>query len=201
MPRKTVGVTYNGRKYNSLPDGKISGHYFKSRGLLLHREIWKDSVGEIPDGFQIHHVDGDKHNNSVENLECLSFVDHRKRHRGQCSDAQRASLEKIRPLTKEWHASAEGREWHRVHGIEVMKNRKPITHKCENCGNDFEDISHHARFCSNACKSAWRRRSGVDNVKKDCVICGTGFSSNKYSKITTCSYKCRATLGYSNRQK
>jgi len=36
--------------------------------------------GEIPKGFEIHHIDGDKDNNNISNLEILSASEHQKKH-------------------------------------------------------------------------------------------------------------------------
>ena len=43
---------------------------------LEHRYLWTQKHGEIPDGHHIHHIDGDKLNNDIENLECLSASEH-----------------------------------------------------------------------------------------------------------------------------
>lgn len=48
------------------------------------------------------------------------------------------------------------------------------------------------KFCSNNCKSAYRRKSGVDNEERICKICGEIFITNKYSKAKVCSKKCSA---------
>lgn len=42
----------------------------------LHRLMFEKYGGDIPRGYQIHHKDGDKTNNSIENLECLSRDKH-----------------------------------------------------------------------------------------------------------------------------
>lgn len=36
------------------------------------RDVWEKEVGPIPEGFHIHHVDGDHTNNDVSNLVALS---------------------------------------------------------------------------------------------------------------------------------
>ena len=45
--------------------------YYRSRTQgkyrLLHKEVWKDTHGEIPEGCVIHHKDCNKLNNSIEN--------------------------------------------------------------------------------------------------------------------------------------
>ena len=41
-----------------------------------HRLVWEAFRGTIPPNHQIHHIDGDKLNNALPNLECLSSTDH-----------------------------------------------------------------------------------------------------------------------------
>lgn len=47
----------------------------------LHRKVWESVNGQIPKdkngrSFEIHHIDGDYSNNSIENLSCLSIDEH-----------------------------------------------------------------------------------------------------------------------------
>ena len=44
----------------------------KPKQLLVHRLVYQNFVGEIPDGMQIDHIDNDKHNNELDNLQVLS---------------------------------------------------------------------------------------------------------------------------------
>lgn len=37
-----------------------------------HRYVWESANGPIPDGFEINHIDGDKTNNIIENLELVT---------------------------------------------------------------------------------------------------------------------------------
>ena len=46
--------------------------YGKTHHCLIHRLIWRLYAGEIPDGFAVRHLDGDKQNNRIENLELVS---------------------------------------------------------------------------------------------------------------------------------
>ena len=50
-------------------------------GKYLHRVVWSYYHGEIPDGYEIHHVDGNPANNNVENLQCISPKEHKEKHR------------------------------------------------------------------------------------------------------------------------
>lgn len=69
-------VVYRGRKYYS----NGSGNYFYSRWgkgkIALHRKIWEDNNGEIPKGYDIHHADGNPHNNNLTNLVCVGSKKH-----------------------------------------------------------------------------------------------------------------------------
>lgn len=52
----------------------------KERWVLLHRKIWEDHYGKIPDTHIIHHIDGDSDNNNISNLECIPLIDHLKKY-------------------------------------------------------------------------------------------------------------------------
>jgi len=63
----------------SNPDERtLSG---KAKTILVHRKVWIEKYGKIPKGYVIHHKNGNKKDNRIENLECLSFKEHAKRHR------------------------------------------------------------------------------------------------------------------------
>lgn len=196
-------IVFNGTTFRRYPESDQWAHrmYFTpgqhdiEQGLSsLHREVWKHHNGqEIPPGHEIHHLDFNQLNNDPSNLVCLTRDEHLAAHKGQpASPATLAHLDRIRPMTKEWHASEEGREWHRQHGIEVAANQKPFPHTCEQCGKTYETIGY-SRFCSNNCKSAWRRASGIDDVDRPCLVCGNTFRVNRYAKRLVCSTSCRRT--------
>ena len=68
---------------------------------------------------------------------------------------------------------------------------KPKKFICQNCGKEFEALPFgNHNFCSNSCKSAYRRKNGIDNEIRICEICGKEFEINKYSKTRFCSKKC-----------
>lgn len=73
---------YCGATFNSIGNG-----YYRcsqrnhARGYLLHRFIYETERGtKIPTGYNVHHKDGDKLNNNVENLECIRASAHTKLH-------------------------------------------------------------------------------------------------------------------------
>lgn len=83
-------INFNGRKYTL----GVNGYYRATEGdrAYLHREKWKFHRGEIPDGWDVHHVDHDKTNNQLDNLHCLSKEEHTALHayekRGDAADSQ-----------------------------------------------------------------------------------------------------------------
>ena len=61
-------------------DGLIwtkNGDYWKRRGYgLFHRYLWKKYNGEIPKGWVVHHIDHNKENNDISNLQCMDGKEH-----------------------------------------------------------------------------------------------------------------------------
>ena len=176
---------------------KRTGYYLGSKAprKRLHVYVWEFYHGAIPEGYHVHHKDGDKGNNELENLELLSQAEHLRLHGSTLPEerkqAKRKSLaENALPKAVEWHKSAEGRAWHSRHGAEVFANREPRSYVCDNCGKEFATKNvygeHEHRFCSNKCKSAFRRKSGVDDIDMFCSICGAVFRKNRYYKQTKC---------------
>lgn len=188
-----------------------TGYYLSSikvkddKRQRLHVYVWEYYNSEVPKGYEVHHKDEDKYNNDISNLELLEDVEHRKVHAISLKNNKKR-LERLRkhlnevarPKASEWHKSKEGRRWHVKQGKETWVNKEPIKYLCSNCGKEFESLNSYSeesnRFCSNNCKSAWRRKKGYDNETRVCVICKNNFIANKYSKSQTCSRKCRGEL-------
>lgn len=167
------------------------GFYFQKRGRRLHRAVWEAHHGPVPDGCHIHHRDGDRSNNQIENLACLDGTDHLSLHAVERADESREIIDRIRHRAAKWHGSAEGKQWHKEHYQKhcAAALQAEFDFQCEQCGADFKG-KHGSKFCSNKCKSAYRRDSGVDDERRECVVCGRMFVTNRYSKTRTCSRSC-----------
>lgn len=48
----------------------------KCHTTRIHTLVVKHFIGEIPKGYNVHHIDGDKQNNKVTNLSIISVKDH-----------------------------------------------------------------------------------------------------------------------------
>lgn len=175
-----------------------TGYYLNARThKRLHRYVWEKFNGEIPEGFEIHHIDGDKDNNDISNLIIMEKRWHARLHSLNKANTMYDRIidnlnNNARPAACEWHGSEKGRRWHKEH-YEIMKEKlhKEKNFVCDFCGKEFSAVDNGAtRFCSNKCKSAYRRRSGVDNETRKCECCGKEFEVNKYSKQRFCSRSC-----------
>jgi len=218
-------IVFNGVKFRRYPESERDSdrRYYtpgiadRQRGVRrLHEEVWMAHNGPIPEGHHVHHKDHDHLNNDPSNLEALTEEEHHAHH----TEERRASgfytrpeqlehLERIRPLAAPWHGSPEGLEWHRQHGKDVWaarpitkdawEGREPAPRVCDQCGNEYwTRAMQDGRFCSNNCKSAWRRAAGVDDEDRNCARCGTVFRINRYSRTRNCSRSCgsnRAAIG------
>ena len=194
-------IIYDGKRF-TLCEGK-KYHYNSSVRRHLHQYIWEEANGAIPEGWEVHHKDLNPYNNDLSNLEAMPAEEHRAIHRElNKNNPERMAFwrdnlnEKARPKACEWHGSEAGIAWHKEH-YERMKDKlhQTITIKCDCCGEEaVVPKNKRNRFCSNRCKSKWRRDNGLDNITKTCLVCNKEYVTNKYSKTKACSRSCASKL-------
>lgn len=201
-PAKHPILEFDGKRFYRKPSG-----YYKLQhaagGDYMHRYVWEFHNGPIPDGHQVHHRDENKGNNAIGNLELLTAGDHQRFHAAVRDPAEmRRRIRFAQAAAPEWHASPEGIAWHREHGKKSWEDRATIDLKCVHCNAKFTALVGTSKrgFCSNACQSAARRASGVDNEQRACCVCGGAFQANRYASTKTCSKGCwRTELSRSKR--
>ena len=175
--------------------------YYRHNGLrkYMHRYVWEYYNGKIPKGYEVHHIDFDRSNNDISNLQLLTRAEHRKLHADLLTEQQREwrrqNMERsARPKAVEWHKSESGLEWHSEHVKQQHENgsfKRNLV--CINCGKEYVGTLYKNggnSFCSNACKSAYRRKNKLDCIERKCIICGNTFMTNKYRPAQTCSRSC-----------
>lgn len=194
-------VYYRGMKF--VRDDK-RGYYRANkytgnlRTVYLHRLVWESANGAIPNGFHVHHKDRNKANNVLNNLVIIHGNEHVRMHGKMISEDERHKkrswmINNVIPKAAEWHSSQKSHDLHVKLFTSVTKGiwfapRKVV---CKMCGIEY--VAHHSngRFCSNKCKSAYRRKIGADNIVSTCIICGSSFVTSKLRPGKTCSRKCR----------
>lgn len=188
---------FNGIRFYQTESTDYFRHSSNGKVILMHRYVWEYYNCPIPKGYHIHHKDGNKANNDISNLELLKGTEHWKLHGKLLTDEEREwkrqnVITKAVPKAVEWHKSEDGRAWHREH----YKITKDALHKieirtCLHCGCEYEGEPS-SKFCSNKCKSAYRRKLGLNKAEKTCVICGKIFMTDKYRNAVCCSRSCGA---------
>lgn len=175
------------------------GYWANNMPIHAQRWVWINHRGAIPEGMDIHHKDGNKGNNEIENLEMLDRSEHLKRHWQE----GRFDLEKRRiQLTeaRKWLKTPEGRKRQSEDAIQAWKERPNIEITCKNCGKKINAIFKRAQFCSDPCNYQFRRKQKGDRVQnprkksvKICRFCESEFlAAMPYAMY--CSTKCRKRM-------
>lgn len=215
-------VDFDGVRYYRYPDSPRhdrSCYYWSKSHKPLHRAIWEKANGPIPEGYVIHHKDGNTLNNTLENLECLSKTEHStyhgKEHGGIVTAETKATL-----VCDVCGAHFEGSTGHRqyftcsehcrniaqrvvqrylgaIDYVPQVQQRKSTRHEvtCANCGTVFSSVKATARFCSKKCRDAYTWREGKTSIQKNgyitltCAVCGKEFKSRN-KDARCCSQSC-----------
>jgi hypothetical protein len=189
-------IVYGGRKYYSNP----KGYFYDNRNKALHRQVWEDFHGaEIPEGYAVHHIDGDNRNNSADNLECIlrskHQSDHMKERWEKYPEKNKKNLDLAREKAKEWHGSKEGLAWHKENGKKSYKNRKKDKLVCIYCGKKYEAFG--GMYCSNSCFQRKKYADKSYHEERKCLFCGKTFKTRRGEDTKCCSGKCGAKLRWS----
>lgn len=160
--------------------------------ISLHRFLWMYLNGEISEGYDIHHKDFDKDNNSIDNLQILTKDEHNKIHLSH--KLKKAPEKKTKFICKicgnEYEAVNRGNNNYCSQMCKKIAERTRATEIkiCEICGKKFS-TSDDARFCSPKCIGEYLKRQEA----KTCPICGKTFSDviSKHRKY--CSLECANT--------
>lgn len=149
------------------------GPYFQRKGVRLHRVVYARAHGAVPEGFHVHHIDGDRANNGSDNLMAIDEVQHLGCEHGAASGQRgRKSIAKAHTAAVEWHGSEAGRQWHAEHYEQRIRSimERRIAAICQQCGGSYlvsAVQARHGKYCSGACKArALRRRRATERARR-----------------------------------
>ena len=149
---------FNGLRF--VKDEK-KGYYQCTRLLDGHRKrlhvvVWEHFNGPKPEGYDIHHIDGDKDNNEIDNLFCITRIEHRRYHYFHMTEEHRQKFID----NNAWQYTEEGREWHAQARREAWEKVEMKEYVCTHCGTIFTSRRNYGkktnRYCSKQCKNAQR---------------------------------------------
>lgn len=199
-----IKIIYDGIVWVKQRSGYYEGTHktkkLKNKKCWLHQYIYEKYYGEQPKGFSVHHKDLNKDNNSIDNLELISRKDHSSMHSTLYFKDEKNYKRQLEHLNRVmpdhvWPEDEDKREEFHQNLIKSMHNIKPINKICSYCGKEYQvSPLGSSKFCSNKCKSAWRRKSGLDDIERVCPICGKTFITSKYGSTITCSRSCGNVL-------
>ena len=204
---KSKQIEYDGYKFTR---DKKTGYYLSARPIyngkriMLHRYVWIKHNGDIPEGYSVHHIDENKENNNISNLRLMTNGSHTTLHtlerlENNYEEIRERFIILTQEKAKEWHKSEEGLEWHRQHVKNSLAKTfvKNDTAICIECGKEYKissSLLYKAKFCSGKCAAKARRHSHLDDIEKECIICGKKFISHKYNYVKTCCKECKVIL-------
>ncbi|MBR1728432.1 MAG: HNH endonuclease [Selenomonadaceae bacterium] len=176
---------FNGTIY-SKKDKEKTGHYF--RYIPIHRAVWQYHNGEIPQNYHIHHIDGNKDNNSIENLLLLTIAEHTKLHH-QVSK----TLHICEYCGNEFWAYTNQKRFcshacYQKHHLQETQE----TRFCAICGKSFSaDKYSSTACCSKTCGHKLQSKTRTLALKERiCPICGKKFLVHNYEQRKYCSAEC-----------
>ena len=196
--QKFDGITYKQDK---------NGHFGR-----IHRAVYHYYFGDIPEGYEIHHIDENKANNDISNLVMMTKSEHRSFH----SQSEKKTSYICENCGKEYESKVSGQHKFcspKCQAAFYYKTQTEIR-QCETCGKDFATHKYHKiRFCSAHCAGVYSAKKRLENYvpkpesekwhhimeKRFCVICGKEFETRKSRNTQTCSPACSGILRSKNR--
>lgn len=152
-------IRYNNHNFYIQQSGRYYSRCAKRSAdeALLHRQIYRDAFGPIPDGMVVHHRDGDWQNNDICNLELCENGEHHRKHaiawHRENPEHSKRIVDAWRSKASEWHGSGAGRKWHAEHATKTLLARPFRDYVCKECGATFQSRSiNPPKFCKDQCR-------------------------------------------------
>ena len=132
----------------------------KGVGMANSRKVWIKRFGDIPDGFVVHHINGNKRDDRIENLKCMSYAEHNKIHSHK---PWNSGINKDNKKIRDWHAKT----------VKTRNNntnmRNSITHKLRYFfGMSVKEISQVLGICGRQIYSRINQYTEEQDDKVQC---------------------------------
>ena len=151
-------VEWGGKRWHSY-----SGKYYEYRGTrslgrkdrdVLHRAVYRDHHGSIPEGHDIHHIDGDCFNNDVQNLEAITRSEHMRLHRIESPIPKAPQKPLVETKcescgTLQWRRKLDAKCFCKKCASRRAEEARKKTKQCEHCGAEFRTRT--GTLCSQRC--------------------------------------------------
>lgn len=153
-------VEYSGKKWRRYPKSKNRTHrvYFqrheswKKPPIFLHRVIYEEHFGPIPEGYHVHHKDNNPLNNSPSNLEALPARVHNSITQEDYKNNQEwVKRQKERFASDEWRKKVSNGQ----------KNRIKKDKVCDLCGGHFLTSAYNSRWCKECKEMQYSDKNGM----------------------------------------
>jgi hypothetical protein len=117
-----------------------------------HRLVWERERGQIPKNHHVHHINGNKRDNRIENLELLSAFDHHSHHFSELAITEKQRKQSAKNVKGAW-------------------DKMPMLNlKCVVCGTDFQKRQHLTRGAAKYCSPACRGKDYYANVYREKLL-------------------------------
>ena len=193
-------IEYDGVKFFLNAGSGYYSHGFKNHGVTtnvsLHRYVWEKFNGTIPEGYEVHHIDGNRANNDITNLSCSRMQEHRRGHfierMGVKFDGKCLVCGCAIPKDKSGVFCSK-----RCKQAYARKEKRYMVERvCSVCGKTFLTNKYReGKTCSPSCRAIQFERDMANEEKESvCVICGKRFHKRGQKKLDVCSPKCAGKL-------
>lgn len=130
-------IEWRGRRYYR----QKQGHYRDAGGWLIHRHVWIAANGDIPGRHVIHHLDHNKANNHISNLQCMPQGQHIAHHaRDRHASGAYDHVDRAANARKGW------------------EQREPRDVVCHHCGGAYQSTGMRPKYCTPQCGARARRQ-------------------------------------------
>ena len=120
---------------------------FQIDGSGFIEELQKQCLEKkIPRGYEVHHINREKLDNSPENLEILTKEDHRELHRKERSRRIKSINEKLKNINKTKDLNLTNQQVNSMDSLNQLLNTKRATFNFME--NEFAKPRHHSNQCS-----------------------------------------------------